>query len=316
MCCESDLGLPTLRTAQVAGSAVTYTLQGPAEGPAILYFHGWGDDYRIVCRLEYPLIQAGYRLLVVHRPGYAGTALDDQQRGESSRRSVQGCARIAAALVSELCGDKAVYVVGTSGGAPAALAFADLHADKTIGLILQAGVTQPWTDPKYVPAQLRNVYIAAFERGHWLGERLSRLLFVLWVAVKDSRLTDADRLQALMGSRLSEVKDDPAFERIASCILQEDKVNRPGEINDIRHVLLARSAYCRWDRIRSPTLIIHDPQDAFVPFVHAEEAARKIPHAQMRAYRLGGHIVWMGKDAQRMHADRLRFLHSTMRPLP
>src|SRR5262245_12778729 len=74
---------PVLSAADIMGSRVTYALQGPARAPLLLYFHGWGDDYRVVLPLEYPLIEAGYRLLVFHRPGYAGTALSGRAGGKA-----------------------------------------------------------------------------------------------------------------------------------------------------------------------------------------------------------------------------------------
>ena len=82
---------PALSTAQIAGGNVTYAIQGPDAGPVILYFHGWGDlTYRVALPLEYPLIDAGYQLLVVHRPGYAGTALQGIVDGETSMAERRG----------------------------------------------------------------------------------------------------------------------------------------------------------------------------------------------------------------------------------
>jgi len=63
----SNYRLPALSSVNIMGARVTYALQGPAHAPLLLYFHGWGDDYRVVLPLEYPLIEAGYRLLVLHR---------------------------------------------------------------------------------------------------------------------------------------------------------------------------------------------------------------------------------------------------------
>jgi predicted alpha/beta-fold hydrolase len=83
-----------------------------------------------------------------------------------------------------------------------------------------------------------------------------------------------------------------------------------GEINDARSVFFASSAYCRWKEVRTPALLIHDSEDTFVPFVHAEEAAKLLPQAQLRTFALGGHIVWTGGEARAMHRTRIEFLRA------
>lgn len=303
---------PSLSTALIAGGNVTHAIQGPYDGPVILYFHGWGDDYRVVLPLEYPLIDAGYRLLVVHRPGYAGTALEGIVDGETfDRRSAEGSAHTAAALLRHLYGDSwRISVIGTSGGAPAALAFASLYHGQTKALILQAGVTQPWTDAKFVPELFRATYLTAFKRFGWAGDQVSQIIFGLLVKMRDNTLSDQDRISALVGSRLEELKRDAAFGPTVSTILRDDPGNLTGELNDAHRIFFSKSPYCQWENIKAPTLIIHDRQDNFVPFVHAEEAKKKVPHAILREFHVGGHILWLGRDARAMHQTRVQFLRA------
>ena len=312
----ANYSYPALSKAQVEGGTVTYAVQGPETGATILYFHGWGDDYRVVLPLEYPLIDAGYRLLVVHRPGYAGTSLDGAVDGGTiDWRSAKGSARSAAALLAHLCGDAArVAVIGTSGGAPAALAFASHYPNQTRALILQAGVTQPWTDARFVPELFRQPYLTAFKKFGWAGDSVSQIIFGLLAKLRDSTLSEADRLIAFAGLRLDEIKRDAAFQAIVATMLREDSANGSGELNDARRIFLSKSPYCRWQRIKAPTLVIHDRHDTFVPFIHAEEAAKRIRTAQLHSYRLGGHILWLGRDARRMHNARLQFLQSPTAP--
>ena len=56
------------------------------------------------------------------------------------------------------------------------------------------------------------------------------------------------------------------------------------------------------------TLIIHDEKDAFVPLVHAQEAKTRLQHATLSTLRLSGHIIWLGREARRMHDARIDFL--------
>lgn len=303
--------LPAVAAAEIMGTRVTYALHGPARGPLLLYFHGWGDDYRAVLPLEYPLVDAGYRLLVIHRPGYAGTALSGRLAGKRQDwRTAQGQARLAAGLLDHLHGGRRwqVPVIGMSGGAPAALAFAASHAAHTRALVIQAGVTQPWTDARYVPAVFRDQYTTAFEQFGWAGDTAAMIVFGLMAKLRENFFEDEDKIRALAGSRLEDARRDPAFKAIVSTILREHAGNTRGEINDARSIFFARSAYCRWQDVKVPALVIHDREDTFVPFVHAEAVAKLLPRAQLRTFTLGGHIVWTGSEARAMHRARIDFL--------
>jgi pimeloyl-ACP methyl ester carboxylesterase len=245
-----------------------------------------------VVPLEYPLIDAGFRLLVVHRPGYAGTALEGAVEGRKvDWRSPGGFARTAAGLLDHLygAGKWRLSVIGTSGGAPTALAFADLYPEQTMALVIQAGVTHPWTDARFVPELFRNSYQTAFRQFGWAGDHVSQIIFGLLAKFRENFIGDEDKLRALIGSRLEEARRDPAFDTVVSTILREDPANRRGEFNDVFNVFFAKTTYYRYGAIKARTLILHDPEDTFVPFVHAERAAETVPNALLRSFHLAGH---------------------------
>jgi pimeloyl-ACP methyl ester carboxylesterase len=297
-----------MSTADINGGRITYAAQGPENGPLILYFHGWGDDFRGVVPLEYPLIKAGFRLLVVHRPGYAGTTLEGEVEGNKvDWRSPGGFAGAAAGLLDHLYGASKwkTNVIGASGGAPTALAFADRYPDQTNALVIQAGVSHPWTDAKFVPELFRDSYLTAFRQLGWAGDHVSQIIFGLLAKFRENFIGDGDKLRALMGPRLEVARNDPAFATVVSTILREDPANRRGEFNDVFNVFFAKTAYCRYERIKARTLILHDPEDTFVPFVHAEMAAQSVPGAVLRSFHLAGHIIWLGPDARAMHEARI-----------
>ena len=303
--------LPAVKTATIEGGKVTYALAGPSDGPLVLYFHGWGDDYRVVLPLEYTLADAGFRLLVPHRPGYAGTTLDWIKAGKTlAWRTASDTADVARRLLDQLQGQRRrrIAVIGMSGGAPAALAFASRHPRRTAALLIQAGVTQPWTDAKYVPEILRGEYNTAFERFGWAGDRVSQIMFGLLVKLRENSFTDEDKVKALAGERLAEAKQDAAYKAVLARILREDAANRGGELNDALSVFFSKTEYCDWAKIEAPTLLIHDEKDPFVPVVHAHEAKARISNGTLRTFALGGHIIWLGREARLMHEARVHFL--------
>jgi pimeloyl-ACP methyl ester carboxylesterase len=177
-------------------------------------------------------------------------------------------------------------------------------------LVLQAGVTQPWSDARYVPAVFRDAYATAFQQFGWAGDAAAMIVFGLMVKFRENFFQDEDKIRALAGSRLDEARRDPAFASIVSTILREHSGNARGEINDARSIFFSRSEYCRWDDVRVPTLVVHDSEDTFVLFVHAEEAARLLPRGDLRPFRLGGHVIWTGRDARSMHRARIEFLRA------
>lgn len=322
--CTSQLGLldadrvenftlPEVQTALIDGGAgkITFTRDGPSNGPLVLYFHGWGDDYRGVLPLESGLADAGFRVLLPHRPGYQGTILEGKQHGKQYRwEGPSHTADLFAKLLDNLYGTGKwnVAVVSMSGGTPSALAFASRYAAETRAVVLQGGVTQPFSELKYVPEPFRRQYEIAFNRFGFAGDELSKVLFAMLVKLRETFLTDADTIQALAGERLSEAKLDTAFKAVSAKMLFDDGTNRNGEWSDVRHTFFAKSPYCQWGNITAPTLLVHDQKDPFVPIVHAEEAKARLPNATLQRYALGGHMIWLGRDARPMHEARVGFL--------
>lgn len=303
--------LPEVQTAAIGAGKVTFTRDGPANAPLILYFHGWGDDYRGVMPLEYGLADAGFRVLLPHRPGYQGSALKGTQQGK--RVSWEGpiaTADLFAKLLDTLYGAGRwnVAVVSMSGGTPSALAFASRYPAQTRAVVLQGGVTQPFSEPKYVPEPFRQQYEVAFNKFGWAGDELSKVLFALLVKLRETFLSDEDTIQALTGERISEAKRDAAFKAVSAKMLFDDGTNRSGEWSDVRHTFFAKSPYCQWESLSAPTLLIHDEKDPFVPIVHAEEAMKRLPRATLQRFALGGHMIWLGRDTKRMHEARVEFL--------
>ena len=53
-----------------------------------------------------------------------------------------------------------------------------------------------------------------------------------------------------------------------------------------------------------PTLILHDRADSAVPIAHAEWAMHCIPSAQFCDLHAGGHLIWIGRNHDRMRSER------------
>src|SRR5262249_45852686 len=238
---------------------------------------------------ESGLAEAGFRIVLPHRPGYVGSALSGTRGSDSvSWEGPVGTADLTALLLDQLYGtDKwNVAVVSMSGGTPAALAFASRYPRQTRALVLQAGVTHAFSEAKYVPEALRREYTTAFESFGWTGDQVSQIIFALLVKLRDTFMTDEEAVHALTGVRLPDARQDAAFQAVVERVLLDDPGNRAGEWSDVRRTFFSTSPYCDWDSIRAPTLIIHDALDPFVPILHAQEAKAQLKFATLRTFSL------------------------------
>ena len=63
-----------------------------------------------------------------------------------------------------------------------------------------------------------------------------------------------------------------------------------------------------WGLVGCPTLILHDRADAAVPIAHAEWALHCIPSAQFCELHAGGHLIWVGRDHDKLRSERAAFI--------
>jgi pimeloyl-ACP methyl ester carboxylesterase len=275
------------------------TSKGPVEyadvgqGIPVLYFHGNGVGNDAVVMLEKSLLDDGCRLIAPNRPGYFGTPL-------TCGRSFDDCADLAAELLDQLGIERAI-VIGTSGGGPPASRFAARHPQRTSALVLQCALSHH------------------FDAGRWLpgGHRLLLPIFRhLWLFRPMLRM--ANRQQAakpnfvaacMSKERYAELRESPALRSLAPLLtgsmirccewpegIENDWFNWTGE-----PWLTPGSVAC-------PTLILHDRADAAVPIAHAEWAQQCIPGAQFCELHVGGHMIWIGRDQDKMRRERAAFI--------
>jgi pimeloyl-ACP methyl ester carboxylesterase len=285
---------------------VRYIRMGSPGAPLILYFHGWGAGYQGCIPLERSLIKAGFNILVPNRPGYAGTGLNNGP-------SAADAAIMASDLLDKLGISGGVGVIGTSGGAPAALAFASRFAARTKALVIQAGVTHRWDGGEYVPGLLRDVWSAVDlvdDILNALADDDSAKKFALELMTKLPPPDKQMLAEGLFGDRLADLQTRAGYQAYLDFAANEcGNKEDDGKVNDLINVFMSPMPYFQAARIDgSKTLIIHDPKDQFVPFVHASNVLNQIKGAELAPLALGGHCIWLGRDAARMQQKRVSFL--------
>jgi pimeloyl-ACP methyl ester carboxylesterase len=269
------------------------------EGLPTLYFHGTGAGADVVPPLEKPLLEDGCRLIIPNRPGYWGTPLDEC-------RSAADCADLMATLLHQLNVQR-VVVIGTSGGGPAAAAFAARHPARTAGLVMQCAQAHAWDRPQWLPDRQRWLYrLLRYRRLRPTFNAAHRLV---------GRLSPASVgpvLRFYSGSRYAGLRDDEAVNRMMKQLVTSSTgcARRPAGIDNDLEVLFDPASTVPTQSIECPTLIIHDRADPVVPFYHAQWTRQAVPQARISDLILGGHLIWFGRDVAAMHTERMRFVSS------
>jgi pimeloyl-ACP methyl ester carboxylesterase len=278
------------------------TSKGPVEyadvgqGIPVLYFHGndVGNDAAVL--LEGSLLDDGCRLIAPNRPGYYGTPL---QCG----RSFDDCADLAAELLEQLDVGR-VVVIGTSGGGPPASRFAARHPQRCVALVLQCALSHPFNAGRWMP------------RGAgWLWP----VFRYLWLFRPVIRFGHRQQTRKRMGGqfaadcmtkeRFAELRDSPALQSLEG-LMAASAVRcsqcPAGIEND--WACWAGEPWLTPGSVGCPALILHDRADAAVPIAHVEWAMHCIPGAQFCELHAGGHLIWVGRDAEKMRQERAAFI--------
>jgi len=114
---------------------IEYVLEG--SGPVILMLHGSPGGYDQGLLYKELLINEGFSLLSISRPGYLRTPLNTGETFEEQADAIE-------ALLVTL-GISKVTILGASGGGPIALHFALRHPDRLNALILMAAVSNEYS---------------------------------------------------------------------------------------------------------------------------------------------------------------------------
>ncbi len=282
------------RQAQTSRGPVEYADVG--QGIPILYFHGNDVGYDAAVMMEKSLVDDGFRLIVPNRPGYYGTPI-------TCGRSPSDCADLAAELLDRL-GVERVVVIGTSAGGSAALRFAARHSQKTIALVLQCALAHPFDSARWMP------------RGLGLMLPMFRHLSIFLPVLRFGHRRQARKLarggfaaQCMSKQRYAELSESAALKSLESLLARS--ILRCSERPDGFENDWANWTGEPWltpGAVNCPTLILHDRADTVVPIAHAEWAQHCIPNAEFRELHAGGHLIWIGRDQEKMRSERTAFI--------
>ena len=276
--------------AQTIKGPIEYTLQG--HGPVVLVCHGTSENCYSSSSMT-PLLDAGFSLLTVSRPGYGRTPSDV---GRSNAAAAHALAALLDQLEIPQCS-----VIAISGGGPTGVTFAAHYPERVNNLVLIAANTYTenrQNEPGY--ASQKSFY-GPLHGLFWGMLRLFSMLSPRRTALQTLAIFSTHDPKDTM-SRLS-----PGDIRTL-CHFFHAHSSREGALNDLTHVVTRELM----QGVLSPTLIIHSREDASIPFQHAEWSMEHIPNVRLCESGFTGHFYWIGPDYQRICESMINFLRTNV----
>ncbi|MCK5240569.1 MAG: alpha/beta hydrolase, partial [Candidatus Thorarchaeota archaeon] len=271
-------------------------------GPVILMLHGSPGGYDQGLLYKELLINEGFSLLSISRPGYLRTPLTTGETFEEQADAIE-------ALLVTL-GISKVAILGASGGGPIALHFALRHPDRLWALLLMAAVSNEYSvTQEQMDSLLARLFLSGSmaDFGAWIYDILTRrsTAWSLKEALKETMIVDSEE----RNNYVNQVMDIPEQVDWLKRFIRTTCPMSPRMIglnNDIK--LLQQVSFTNLEDIKCPTLVIHGTVDGDVSFSNAEFAASSIPNARLYSVENIGHLVWLGEHVSEMNSELIRFL--------
>lgn len=279
---------------------VEYRIDG--DGPAILAFHGTPGGYDQSYHVLKELVDEGFKLVSISRPGYLKTPLN-------SGKTFEEGADLAAALLDSL-NIKKVSVIGASGGGPISLLFAIKYPERINALIMECAISHNFEVQKEVEKTLMGRLFSSDKMmgiGLWFIEVLTRLMplqsYKLILKAESLFSSDEIKNEAKFLKNNSEQMD---FYRKFIKTTAPFSIRTEGYYNDL--LQFNNVDRIPLEQITCPTLVIHGDKDKDAPISHAENTVKKINGAEFYKLHNVGHIIWIGHQRYQLHQKVVDFL--------
>lgn len=264
---------------------IAATALGPAEyvdvgnvtgGPVVVAIHGAMGGWDQSAILADTVLDAGYRVIAVSRPGYLNTPFPAGSQGAAAAQQADWLAALLDAL-----GIEHAVIAAISGGGPCAWNFALRHPARCRALALYSTVSAINRYP--IPFRFTVMKLVA------------RLPFLV-AAMRKQALADLERTlgrsvaQPEQRARiLADGECRALVEALMASTFDRMALRMPGTVNDIR---VTQNTEYPLERIAAPTLIVHGAADPLVDCAtHARAAARRLPNAELLTLADAGHMA-------------------------
>ncbi|KKL96613.1 hypothetical protein LCGC14_1842730 [marine sediment metagenome] len=283
---------------ETAMGKIHYKLIG--EGPVLFFMHGGpgGIDQGVLID---DIVQEGYSLLVVSRPGYLRTPFAPLSYEEQVDQYVE--------LLDKLAIDK-VVAMGYSAGGPLALNFANKYPERTHALVMEAGVSTVFESEEGMDSFWAKLF---------MSNRIQD--FFSWITVKSIKIAFKTIFKSIIG--IETLLDKEGIKKFTD-LVSNDKERRMwfknlldttvpmslrklGLNHDIE--LLTSIEKIPVDNINVKSLLIYSKEDNDVKWLNAEYLETNLKDFELLVTH-GGHMMWIGEDMDKIKSKRIEFLKS------
>ena len=279
---------------------IHYKLTG--EGPVLFFMHGGPGGIDQGSMLDY-LVQEGYSLLVVSRPGYLRTPFVPLSYEEQVDQYVE--------LLDKLEIDK-VVVMGYSAGGPLALNFANTYPERTHALVMEAGVSTVYEDPS-------EEVMESFWGKLFMNNRIQD--FLSWITVISIKIAFKTVFKSMIG--IETLLDKEGIKKFTDMVSNDKErrmwlkkfldttvpmsIRKRGLNHDVE--LLTSIEKILVDNINVKSLLIYSKEDNDVKWLNAEYLEANLKNYEILITH-GGHFMWIGEDMDKIKSKRIEFLKS------
>ena len=247
---------------------------GRPEGRPLVFFHGFPGSHRQSAFLDRHVDQFDLRILSVDRPGYGySTPLAGGLKGFLS------------SLADELNqrGIEKFFLLGVSGGNPAALCSAGFFGDRVLAVGSVCGMAPfPELQDAFLDFQRRGFKLVRWTPELFLRHAVDRLL--------DS-FDPRERINHLM--RCVDQRDREVLQRpdvYAVLIESIEMARRQGSAGIVFDLKTFSCAWpLRWEDIRAPYHLWHGERDLILSPKMSRYMHSRVPHAKLRVFPNEGH---------------------------
>ncbi len=283
---------------ETATGKIHYNLTG--EGPVLFFMHGGPGGIDQAYLLD-GLVQEGYSLLAVSRPGYLRTPFVPLSYVEQVDQYVE--------LLDKLAIDK-VVAMGYSAGGPLALNFANKYPERTYALVMEAGVSTVYESEEGMDSFWAKIF---------LSNRIQD--FLSWITVIAIKIAFKTVFKSIIG--METLLDKEGIKRFTD-LVSNDKERRMwlmrfmdttfpmslrklGLNHDIE--LLTSIEKIPVDNINVKSLLVYSKEDNDVKWLNAEYLETNLKDFELLVTH-GGHFMWVGEDRDKIKSKRIEFLKS------
>ena len=272
------------------------------KGPVLFFMHGGPGGIDQATLLD-DLVQEGYSILSVSRPGYLRTPFVPLSYEEQVDQYVE--------LLDKLAIDK-VVAMGYSAGGPLALNFANKYPERTHALIMEAGVSTVYEMPD--EEYMDSFWVKLFTKN-------SIQDFLSWITVIAIRFAFKMTFKSII--KLETLLDKESIKKFADLVSTDKErrmwlkkfmdttvpmsIRKLGLNHDVE--LLTSIEKIPVDNINAKSLLVYSKDDNDVKWLHAEYLETNLKDFELLVTH-GGHFMWVGEDMDKIKLKRIEFLKS------